>query len=60
MEYAIGNITVHILSDYGTIDSGGIHLPQWVQMDYLTASTGYRDATALMQGGKQYENLSED
>jgi hypothetical protein len=22
--------------------------------------TGYRDATALMQGGKQYENLSED
>jgi hypothetical protein len=25
----------------------------------LTASTGYRDATALMQGGKQYENLSE-
>jgi hypothetical protein len=29
-------------------------------MDYLTASTGYRDATALMQGGKQYENLSED
>jgi hypothetical protein len=44
---------------YGTIDSGGIHLPQWVQMDYLTASTGYRDATALMQGGKQYENLSE-
>jgi hypothetical protein len=26
---------------------------------YLTASTGYRDATALMQGGKQYENLSE-
>jgi hypothetical protein len=25
----------------------------------LTASTGYRDAT-VMQGGKQYENLSED
>jgi amino acid transporter len=62
MEYAIGNITVAISwSDYftGLLDSGGIHLPQWVQMDYLTASTGYRDATALMQGGKQYENLSE-
>jgi amino acid transporter len=60
MEYAIGNITVAISwSDYftGLLDSGGIHLPQWVQMDYLTASTGYR--TALMQGGKQYENLSE-
>jgi hypothetical protein len=61
MEYAIGNITVAISwSDYftGLLDSGGIHLPQWVQMDYLT-STGYRDATALMQGGKQYENLSD-
>jgi hypothetical protein len=44
------NITVAISwSDYftGLLDSGGIHLPQWVQMDYLTASTGYRDATAL-------------
>jgi APA family basic amino acid/polyamine antiporter len=62
MEYAIGNITVAISwSDYftGLLESGGIHLPQWVQMDYLTASTGYRDATALMQGGKQYENLGE-
>jgi hypothetical protein len=27
-------------SDYftGLLESGGIHLPQWVQMDYLTAS----------------------
>jgi amino acid transporter len=36
MEYAIGNITVAISwSDYftGLLDSGGIHLPQWVQMD---------------------------
>jgi hypothetical protein len=43
----IGNITVAISwSDYftGLLESGGIHLPQWVQMDYLTASTGYRDA----------------
>ncbi|PKH69023.1 amino acid permease [Flavobacterium sp. ALD4] len=62
MEYAIGNITVAISwSDYftGLLESGGIHLPQWVQMDYLTASNGYRDATALMQGGKLYENLGE-
>lgn len=62
MEYAIGNITVAISwSDYftGLLDSGGIHLPQWVQMDYLTASNGFKDATALMQGGKSYDNLSE-
>jgi hypothetical protein len=57
MEYAIGNITVAISwSDYftGLLESGGIHLPQWVQMD-LTASNGFRDATALMQSGKAYE-----
>jgi APA family basic amino acid/polyamine antiporter len=60
MEYAIGNITVAISwSDYftGLLDSGGIHLPQWVQMDYLTASNGYTDAMALMRGGKAFENL---
>ncbi|PWA04598.1 amino acid permease [Flavobacterium psychrotolerans] len=61
MEYAIGNITVAISwSDYftGLLDSMGIHLPQYVQMDYLTASNGFKDATALMQGGKTFENLS--
>jgi basic amino acid/polyamine antiporter, APA family len=62
MEYAIGNITVAISwSDYftGLLESGGIHLPQWVQMDYLTASNGFKDATALMQGGKSFDNLSD-
>lgn len=61
MEYAVGNITVAISwSDYftGLLESGGVSLPQWVQMDYLTASNGFKDATALMQGGKLYENLS--
>src|SRR3954464_5601100 len=60
MEYSVGNITVAISwSDYftGLLSSGGINLPQWVQMDYLTASNGFKDATALMQGGKTYENL---
>lgn len=60
MEYAIGNITVAISwSDYftGLLESGGLHLPQWVQMDYLTASNGFTDATALMQGGKSFEDL---
>ena len=28
-------------------------------MDYLTASNGFKDATALMQGGKSFTNLSE-
>jgi APA family basic amino acid/polyamine antiporter len=60
MEYSVGNITVAISwSDYftGLLSSGGIDLPQWVQMDYLTASNGFKDATALMEGGKTFENL---
>lgn len=62
MEYAIGNITVAISwSDYftGLLESGGIHLPQWVQMDYLTASNGFKEATALMNSGKAFANLPE-
>jgi basic amino acid/polyamine antiporter, APA family len=61
MEYAIGNITVAISwSDYftGLLKSGGMDLPQFIQMDYLTASNGFKEATALMQGGKSFENLS--
>jgi APA family basic amino acid/polyamine antiporter len=60
MEYAIGNITVAISwSDYftGLLSSGGIQLPQWIQMDYLTASKGFEDAKALMDSGKQFINL---
>lgn len=61
MEYAIGNITVAISwSDYftGLLESGGIHLPQWVQMDYLSASNGYKEAVAFLQNGKTFDNLS--
>lgn len=61
MEYSVGNITVAISwSDYftGLLQSGGINLPQWVQMDYLSASRGYDEAMALMQSGKEFTNLS--
>lgn len=72
MEYAIGNITVAISwSDYFTSLMDNIinnlnhnyHfnlqlIADWAQMDYLTASNGFKDANALMQGGKSFENLS--
>lgn len=61
MEYSVGNITVAISwSDYFTslLESGGLQLPQWVQMDFLSASRGFNDATALMQGGKEFVNLN--
>jgi amino acid transporter len=41
------------------LESGGLQLPQWIQMDYLTASKGFHEATALMNSGKSFENLSE-
>ena len=60
MEYGIGNITVAISwSDYftGFLGSMGLHLPEWMTMDYLSASRGYNDALKLMQGGRAFDNL---
>lgn len=60
MEYAIGNITLAISwSDYftGLLETGGLHLPQWIQMDYLSAYNGFHNAEALMRSGKSFDNL---
>ena len=60
MEYAIGNITVAISwSDYftGLLESGGIHLPEWMTMDFLSAMKGNTKAELLMSSGKLFENL---
>jgi basic amino acid/polyamine antiporter, APA family len=43
MEYAIGNIAVAISwSDYFTrlLHSSGLHIPDWLTMDYMTAKAG--------------------
>jgi amino acid transporter len=68
MEYAIGNITVAISwSDYLTtmleqihiqaIGLKGIHLPDWMQMDYLSASKGYSAAVQFLKNGGDLTNL---
>lgn len=60
MEYGIGNITVAISwSDYftGFLGSMGLHLPDWMTMDYLSASRGYHDALKLMESGRVFDNL---
>jgi len=60
MEYAIGNITVAISwSDYftGLLDSSGIHLPDWMTMDFLSAYKGHHQAELLMQSGKSFDHL---
>ncbi|WP_285058605.1 amino acid permease [Pedobacter ginsengisoli] len=71
MEYAIGNITVAISwSDYFTgllssikvpaLNIDGIHLPDWMTMDYLTAFKGHEHADALVNAGKNYINIEEN
>ncbi len=64
MEYAIGNITVAISwSDYftGLLNSIGSHyhwqIPEWMTMDFLSASRGHHTAEALMASGKHFSNL---
>ncbi|WP_214228533.1 amino acid permease [Pedobacter sp. B4-66] len=70
MEYAIGNITVAISwSDYFTgllssiripaFNINGIHLPDWMTMDYLTAYNGHKHAEALVNAGKSFANLDD-
>lgn len=70
MEYAIGNITVAISwSDYFTgllssinipaLGIKGIHLPDWMTMDYLTAYSGHKHAEALINAGKSFANLDD-
>jgi len=49
MEYAIGNIAVAISwSDYFTnlMSKAGLHIPEWLTMDYLTAKRGFLEGTA--------------
>ncbi|MBC8035492.1 MAG: amino acid permease [Chitinophagaceae bacterium] len=54
MEYAIGNIAVAISwSDYfsNLMDKAGLHIADWLTMDYTTARNGFTDvSTALSEG----------
>jgi len=68
MEYAIGNITVAISwSDYLTtmleqihieaLNIKGIHIPAWMQMDYLTAAKGFQEVKTQLAQGLKLEDL---
>lgn len=51
VEYAIGNIVVAISwSDYftGLLQGIGLHIPEYLCMDYLSAKNGFIEATNLM------------
>lgn len=61
MEYAIGNIAVAISwSDYfsGLMSGIGVHLPEYLVVDYLTAARGYQAAFAEMARGIPVDQLS--
>lgn len=61
MEYAIGNITVAIgWSGYftGLLGSMGLHLPEWMTIDYLSASNGYKEVMNELANGKLVSDLS--
>ncbi len=60
MEYAIGNIAVAISwSDYFThlTSSAGLHIADWLTMDYSTAHKGYLEATEALAAGSSLESL---
>ncbi|MFL5730019.1 MAG: amino acid permease [Cytophagaceae bacterium] len=61
MEYAIGNIAVAISwSDYFVhiLRGFNFHPSEFLITDYLTASEGYKEASALLTAGKSFGSLS--
>ena len=61
IEYAIGNIAVAISwSDYfsGLMGGMGIHIPEYLCTDYVTAMRGYLDGAGQIAGGTSFLQLS--
>jgi basic amino acid/polyamine antiporter, APA family len=61
MEYAVGNIAVAISwSDYftGLLGGIGMHFPEYLSTDYLTAARGYHAALAEFSKGVSPDMLS--
>lgn len=66
LEYAIGNVVVAISwSDYFTDIFNkigghyGIHIPEWLTMDYVSAFTGYKEAAASMTKGVSLTSMTD-
>lgn len=61
MEYAIGNITVAIgWSGYFTelVATMGIHFPAWTSIDFLSASSGFKEVQELLANGATLDSLT--
>jgi len=60
MEYAVGNVTVAVSwSDYftGLMGSFNVHFPEWMTIDYVSASNHFTTATADMAKGAALSDL---
>lgn len=60
MEYAVGNIAVAISwSGYfcGLLQGFGIYIPDFLAIDYLSASRGFKEASLLMAQGTGFSAL---
>lgn len=60
MEYAVGNIAVAISwSDYFTalMNGLGVHIPEFITVDYVTASRGFSEVLIQMQNGTAFTAL---
>ncbi|WP_367328845.1 amino acid permease, partial [Lentimicrobium sp.] len=60
MEYAVGNIAVAISwSGYfcGLLSGFGIHIPDYLAIDYLSASRGFKEASELLVAGMPVADL---
>ncbi len=61
MEYAIGNIAVAISwSDYFTnlMDKAGMHIANWLSMDYSTAHSGFQAVTDMLTHGQTLQQVA--
>jgi amino acid transporter len=60
MEYAIGNIAVAISwSDYFTnlMDKAGLHIADWLTMDYIPAHNGYDNVVMALSKGQSITQI---
>jgi basic amino acid/polyamine antiporter, APA family len=61
MEYAIGNIAVAISwSGYftGLMQGFGLHIPEYLTTDFLSASRGFKEVLSALHNGSQLNDLS--
>lgn len=62
MEYAIGNIAVAISwSDYftGLLSKAGLHIPEWLTMDYVTAHKSFDAVPELIRTGTAFNKIDK-